>query len=77
MLSNDELPFEFLMNVLRLNDGCSSALFTQRTGLALSALSAARAAAEARGLLLSDPARLTASREGQLFLNDLLQHFLT
>ena len=35
------------------------------------------AEAEARGLLLSDPQRLTASREGQLFLNDLLQYFLT
>ena len=65
------------MNVLRLNDGCSSALFTQRTGLPLSVLSTARAEAEARGLLLSDPQRLTASREGQLFLNDLLQYFLT
>lgn len=65
------------MNVLRLNDGCSSALFTQRTGLPLSVLSAARAEAEAHGLLLSDPQRLTASREGQLFLNDLLQYFLT
>ena len=36
-----------------------------------------RSEAEARGLLLSDPQRLTASREGQLFLNDLLQYFLT
>ena len=77
VLTSEELPFEFLMNVLRLNDGCSSALFTQRTGLPLSVLSAARAEAEARGLLLSDPQRLTASREGQLFLNDLLQYFLT
>ena len=76
-LTSEELPFEFLMNVLRLNDGCSSALFTQRTGLPLSVLSTARAEAEARGLLLSDPQRLTASREGQLFLNDLLQYFLT
>ena len=71
-----QLPFEFLMNVLRLNDGCSSALFTQRTGLPLSVLSSARGEAEARGLLLRDPSRLAASREGQLFLNDLLQHFL-
>ncbi len=75
-LTSEELPFEFLMNVLRLNDGCSSALFTQRTGLPLSVLSSARGEAEARGLLLRDPSRLAASREGQLFLNDLLQHFL-
>jgi putative oxygen-independent coproporphyrinogen III oxidase len=75
-LTPSELPFEFLMNVLRLNDGAASALFTQRTGLPLSLLSDARKNAEQRGLLLRDPARLTASREGQLFLNDLLQYFL-
>ncbi|MDO9619636.1 MAG: radical SAM family heme chaperone HemW [Pseudomonas sp.] len=75
-LSADELPFEFLMNVLRLTDGVASELFTQRTGLPLSQLAAARAEAEQRGLLHSDPTRLSATREGQLFLNDLLQHFL-
>ncbi|MGV8843000.1 MAG: radical SAM family heme chaperone HemW [Pseudomonas sp.] len=76
LLSPAELPFEFLMNGLRLNEGVSSQLFSQRTGVALSALRAARAEAEARGLLSSDPARLVATRQGQLFLNDLLQHFL-
>jgi oxygen-independent coproporphyrinogen-3 oxidase len=76
LLGPDELPFEFLMNVLRLTDGSASELFTQRTGLPLSQLAAARAEAEQRGLLHSDPTRLTATREGQLFLNDLLQHFL-
>ncbi|MBX9755774.1 MAG: radical SAM family heme chaperone HemW, partial [Pseudomonadaceae bacterium] len=76
ILTPEELPFEFLMNVLRLNDGAASQLFTQRTGLPLSLLAEARSQAEQRGLLLQDPARLTASRDGQLFLNDLLQYFL-
>nr|WP_179539649.1 radical SAM family heme chaperone HemW [Pseudomonas flavescens] len=76
LLSADELPFEFLMNVLRLSDGCSAELFSQRTGLPLQQLAAAREQAERRGLLQEDPARLTATREGQLFLNDLLQYFL-
>jgi putative oxygen-independent coproporphyrinogen III oxidase len=75
-LTPSELPFEFLMNVLRLNDGAASQLFSQRTGLPLSLLATARQQAEQRGLLVQDPARLTASREGQLFLNDLLQYFL-
>ena len=70
------MPFEFLMNVLRLTDGVASELFTQRTGLPLSQLAAARTEAQQRGLLHSDPTRLGATREGQLFLNDLLQHFL-
>ena len=76
VLGADELPFEFLMNVLRLTDGVASELFTQRTGLPLSQLAAARIEAQKRGLLHSDPTRLSATREGQLFLNDLLQYFL-
>ncbi|WP_137819300.1 radical SAM family heme chaperone HemW [Pseudomonas sp. 2FG] len=76
ILGRAELPFEFLMNVLRLTDGVAAELFTQRTGLPLAELAGARREAEARGLLLADPTRLVATREGQLFLNDLLQHFL-
>ena len=76
LLGPDELPFEFLMNVLRLTDGVASTLFTRRTGLPLTVLAAAREEAMQRGLLQRDPARLVATREGQLFLNDLLQHFL-
>ena len=75
-LGAEELPFEFLMNVLRLSQGAPAALFEQRTGLPLQSLAEARREAEARGLLQADPARLVATREGQLFLNDLLQHFL-
>lgn len=76
LLTAEELPFEFLMNVLRLSDGCSAELFSQRTGLPLEQLAEAREHAQRRGLLLADPARLAATREGQLFLNDLLQYFL-
>ncbi|OEC35085.1 oxygen-independent coproporphyrinogen-3 oxidase [Pseudomonas cuatrocienegasensis] len=76
ILTPDELPFEFLMNTLRLSDGVPAELFSARTGLPLASLDSARRSAEARGLLHSDPARLCATPEGQLFLNDLLQHFL-
>lgn len=76
VLGQDELPFEFLMNVLRLTEGAASELFSQRTGLPLSLLSEARKQAQQRGLLQDNPDRLTATAEGQLFLNDLLQQFL-
>ncbi len=76
LLTADELPFEFLMNVLRLSDGCAAELFSQRTGLPLQQLAEAREQAQRRGLLQADPTRLVATREGQLFLNDLLQYFL-
>ncbi len=75
-LAQDELPFEFLMNVLRLTEGVPSLLFTQRTGLSLDLLADGRRDAEARGLLEPDPHRLVATPKGQLFLNDLLQLFL-
>ncbi|UVE18103.1 radical SAM family heme chaperone HemW [Pseudomonas sp. LS44] len=75
-LGADELPFEFLMNILRLSQGAPAALFAERTGLPLASLDAARREGEARGLLLADPERLVASAKGQLFLNDLLQLFL-
>ncbi|MPT17685.1 MAG: radical SAM family heme chaperone HemW [Pseudomonas sp.] len=76
VLGADELPFEFLMNVLRLTEGAPVELFNQRTGLPLQQLEQARREAERQGLLLADPARLVATARGQLFLNDLLQHFL-
>ncbi|TBU97804.1 YggW family oxidoreductase [Stutzerimonas kirkiae] len=75
-LDIDELPFEFLMNALRLTEGVPAELFSQRTGLPLASLAKARQAAQARGLLASSPERLVATPQGQLFLNDLLQLFL-
>ncbi|NEA37660.1 YggW family oxidoreductase, partial [Streptomyces sp. SID13031] len=42
LLPVDELPFEFLMNALRLTDGVEAELFTQRTGLPLAQLREAR-----------------------------------
>lgn len=76
LLSVEELPFEFLMNALRLTNGVEAALFRERTGLSLDSLASARLQAEQRGLLQADPTRLVATPQGQLFLNDLLQYFL-
>ncbi|MDK1395145.1 radical SAM family heme chaperone HemW [Pseudomonas protegens] len=75
-LGNEELPFEFLMNALRLTDGVDAALFAQRTGLDLVSLAEGRRQAEQSGLLQVEPSRLAATARGQLFLNDLLQYFL-
>ncbi|WGL64830.1 radical SAM family heme chaperone HemW [Pseudomonas sp. CW003PS] len=75
-LEADELPFEFLMNVLRLTEGAPAELFSQRTGLPLQQLERSRREAERQGLLQADQTRLVATAKGQLFLNDLLQQFL-
>jgi oxygen-independent coproporphyrinogen-3 oxidase len=75
-LTRDDLPFEFMMNALRLNEGVPSALFGERTGLPLSVCAAAVEAARTKGLLETDPARLKPTLRGQRYLNDLLELFL-
>lgn len=75
-LGPEELPFEFLMNALRLTEGVPAQLFSERTGLPLTQIAAQRQHAERQGLLATDPERLVATPQGQLFLNDLLQGFL-
>ncbi len=72
----EDLPFEFMMNALRLIDGVELPLFAERTGLSLQALRKALEAAESRGLLERDHLRLRPTLKGQRFLNDLLQIFL-
>jgi putative oxygen-independent coproporphyrinogen III oxidase len=76
-LPNEELPFEFLMNALRLTQGVDSRLYPERTGLPLESLAQRRLEAEQSGLLQVEPSRLAATERGQLFLNDLLQNFLS
>ncbi len=71
-----ELPFEFMLNALRLVEGVPAEMFEQRTGLPRAAVGRKLAAAEAEGLLEADPARIRPTRRGRLFLNELLQRFL-
>ncbi|MFN0039817.1 MAG: radical SAM family heme chaperone HemW [Burkholderiales bacterium] len=71
-----ELPFEFMMNALRLIDGVELQLFEERTSMSLLRVQKKLASAEASGLLERDHRRLRPTLRGQRFLNDLLQHFL-
>ncbi len=75
-LRRHELPFEFMMNALRLTEGFDSCLFQERTGLSLSRIEPELAAAEARGLIERTPAHIRPTLAGQRFLNELLQLFL-
>jgi oxygen-independent coproporphyrinogen-3 oxidase len=75
-LTRADLPFEFMMNALRLNQGVPAALFEERTGLPLVVCASALDQARARGLLETDAARLKPTLHGQRFLNDLLELFL-
>ena len=71
-----ELPFEFMLNALRLRDGLALAQFSERTGLAITAIEAALAQAEAMGFIERDMARVRPSTRGYDFLNDLQALFL-
>jgi putative oxygen-independent coproporphyrinogen III oxidase len=71
-----ELPFEFMLNALRLVEGFPIALFTQRTGLPIAVAEPALATAEGAGLIERDHARIAPSARGRRFLNDLLELFL-
>jgi oxygen-independent coproporphyrinogen-3 oxidase len=71
-----ELPFEFMMNALRLNAGFATSLFEERTGLPLVAALRALDEAERRGLIVRDHEHIAPTELGRRFLNDLLQIFL-
>lgn len=71
-----DLPFEFMLNALRLKDGVTMTQFLERTGLPVSAISGGLQAARGRGLLAADPARIQPTERGFDFLSDLQQLFL-
>ena len=81
-MSNDDevpraqLPFEFMLNALRLREGFALADFTARTGLALSAIAQPLAEAEAKGLIERDLQRVWPTARGFDFLSDLQSLFL-
>ena len=75
-IARGELPFEFMMNALRLTDGFDIALFSERTGLPVSSIQRELDQAESRGLLARSLTTLRPTLKGQRFLNDLLTLFL-
>jgi oxygen-independent coproporphyrinogen-3 oxidase len=71
-----ELPFEFALNALRLIEGFPVELYRQRTGLPLASLEPGLRAAEEKGLIERDHARIRPSERGRRFLNELQALFL-
>jgi oxygen-independent coproporphyrinogen-3 oxidase len=71
-----ELPFEFMLNALRLTGGFARDAFTQRTGLAWSVIAAPVQAAVERGLVLESDGQLRPTALGMRFLNETLLLFM-
>ena len=72
----EQLPFEFMLNALRLNDGISIDTFERRSGLSRSDIAKPLAEARERGWLEAETSALRPSESGRRFLNDLIALFL-
>lgn len=72
----EDLPFEFMLNALRLKEGVSAATFEDRSGLSLAYILPTLNRAVEKGLLEPDPSRIQATPLGWRFLNDLQGMFL-
>ncbi|MCB1661008.1 MAG: radical SAM family heme chaperone HemW [Pseudomonadales bacterium] len=69
------IPGEFMMNALRLNQGFAPELFEQNSGLPLSSILPLLNQAQQDGLLEVNDKIIT-TRQGRLFLNNLLERFI-
>ena len=75
-IESAQLPFEFMLNALRLNDGVAASTFEERTGLARDTIAAPLERACERGWIEPGETRLRPSESGRRFLNDLVGLFL-
>ena len=72
-----DLPFEYMLNVLRLTDDFGEDAFEARTGVAFASVAPAVAEAQCKGLLqTAGVGKWRVTELGQRFLNDLQAAFL-
>jgi putative oxygen-independent coproporphyrinogen III oxidase len=72
-----DLPFEFMLNALRLAEGFELSRLSERTGLGLQVLQPGIEQGVAKGWLRQDGGRLVPTPRGFDFLSDVQQLFLT
>jgi oxygen-independent coproporphyrinogen-3 oxidase len=72
-----DLPFEFMLNALRLRDGFKLQDFAEKTGLPVSVLQTGLDEADRKGLIERDLISLRPTERGFDFLNDLQSLFLS
>ncbi len=71
-----QLPFEFMLNALRLEGGFALAQYEARTGQPARGLEAALGDAEARGWITRDGVEVTPTADGRRLMNDLIGLFM-
>jgi len=72
----NEMPFEFMLNALRLYQPIAFELFEHRSGLPRTVLLERLQLAEHKGLLKLDTHRIATTEFGQRFLNDVIEMFI-
>lgn len=75
-LADADKILEFMMNTLRLHQGFTPALFTERTGLSLLDVQSQLHTAMARGLIELNGDTIRPTEQGRRFLNNLLEIFV-
>ena len=75
-VSRADLPFEFMLNALRLREGFKLQDFVEKTGLPFTAIQQGLDEAERKGLIERDFVRVKPTERGFDFLNDLQSLFL-
>ncbi|WP_156413939.1 MULTISPECIES: radical SAM family heme chaperone HemW [unclassified Guyparkeria] len=75
-ISRQDLPFEFMLNALRLTEGFPVSLFQERTGMPIAVVSKTLRGLEDDGLIEWDIQTIRPTDQGLRFLNDVLGRFL-
>jgi putative oxygen-independent coproporphyrinogen III oxidase len=76
LVSKKELPFEFMLNALRLNQTIPLSLFEDRTGLSREDIGPFLKLAEAQNLIVLHQDDIIKTSLGNRFLNNLIELFL-
>ena len=75
LIAKEDLPLEFMMNALRLNQGFTPQLFEQRTGLSFSKVKNSIVQLQAQGLVDTSGEHYHTTQKGRLFLNNVIAKF--
>ena len=75
LIAKEDLPLEFMMNALRLNQGFTPQLFEQRTGLSFSKVKNSIVQLQAQGLMDTSGEHYHTTQKGRLFLNNVIAKF--
>ena len=75
-LKAEELPFEFMLNALRLKSGVDKTVYQERTGQPLSSIHNLTEQAKTKGLLVKVDDKFICTEQGWRFLDDTLSLFL-